>query len=593
MRPTLPFRQVWTGDFEFEALPGERPDPVCLVARELGSQTTVRLWRDELRSRRRPPFPTRPDSLFIAYFASAEIDCFLELGWPVPERILDLHPEFRRHTNVPKGPTKPPLLSALAAFGIPCLSSAEKSGMRDLVMRGRPWSDSERRDILAYCESDVIALEPLLYAMLPGIDLPRALLRGRYVAAVSRMQRTGIPVDAELLARLMANWSTIRERLIVEVDRNYGIYEGETFKRNRFVKWLSAHNIPWPMLRDDVPDLKSDTFRLMSKAFPAVAPLQELRASLSELRLSDIKVDHGGRHRTLLSPFGTSTGRNAPSSTRFIFGPAVWMRGLIRPTTGRALAYVDWSQQEFGIAAALSGDSNMIAAYHSGDAYLAFAKRAGGVPPGATKETHGPQRELYKICVLATQYLMGEASLAASIGQLPIVARHLLRDHREVFPVFWRWADSVAANFSLRRELQTMFGWRLRNNGDGHERTGRNFPMQSTGAEIMRLAACSMTEAGVQVCCPIHDAFLIEAADADIVDVVQAVQAHMVAASRVVLAGFELRSDAKVIRYPDRYADPRGVRTWELVLKLLNDIHKGGYLMDNHLPRAHQNARGN
>jgi DNA polymerase I-like protein with 3'-5' exonuclease and polymerase domains len=269
------------------------------------------------------------------------------------------------------------------------------------------------------------------------------------------------------------------------------------------------------------------------------------------------------------------------------------MRGLIRPTTGRALAYVDWSQQEFGIAAALSGDSNMIAAYHSGDAYLAFAKRAGGVPPGATKETHGPQRELYKICVLATQYLMGEASLAASIGQLPIVARHLLRDHREVFPVFWRWADSVAANFSLRRELQTMFGWRLRNNGDGHERTGRNYPMQSTGAEIMRLAACSMTEAGVQVCCPIHDAFLIEAADADIVDVVQAVQAHMVAASRVVLAGFELRSDAKVIRYPDRYADPRGVRTWELVLKLLNDIHKGGYLMDNHLPRAHQNARGN
>jgi hypothetical protein len=31
------------------------------------------------------------------------------------------------------------------------------------------------------------------------------------------------------------------------------------------------------------------------------------------------------------------------------------------------------------------------------------------------------------------------------------------------------------------------------------------------GAEMMRLAACLATERGIQVCCPVHDAFLIEA----------------------------------------------------------------------------------
>jgi len=29
------FNQLWVVDFEFRAAPGERPDPVCLVAYEL------------------------------------------------------------------------------------------------------------------------------------------------------------------------------------------------------------------------------------------------------------------------------------------------------------------------------------------------------------------------------------------------------------------------------------------------------------------------------------------------------------------------------------------------------------------------------
>ena len=48
----LPFRQVWAVDFEFEASPGERPVPVCLVARELRSGELLRIWQDELRRMR-------------------------------------------------------------------------------------------------------------------------------------------------------------------------------------------------------------------------------------------------------------------------------------------------------------------------------------------------------------------------------------------------------------------------------------------------------------------------------------------------------------------------------------------------------------
>src|SRR5262249_41951650 len=147
------------------------------------------------------------------------------------------------------------------------------------------------------------------------------------------------------------------------------------------------------------------------------APLREVRDSLSKLRLNDLAVGPDGRNRVLLSAFASKTGRNQPSNSRFIFGPSAWLRGLIQPGPGMAVAYLDWEQQEFGIAAALSEDQVMMEAYRSGDPYLAFAKQAGAVPPEATKHTHGPERDLFKACVLAVQYGMGEASLAQRIGK--------------------------------------------------------------------------------------------------------------------------------------------------------------------------------
>ena len=88
----LPYREVWAVDFEFTAPPGERPTPICLVARELRSGRTIRLWHDQFGPT--PPFPIGTDALFIAYTASAELNCFRVLGWPMPARILDLYTSF-------------------------------------------------------------------------------------------------------------------------------------------------------------------------------------------------------------------------------------------------------------------------------------------------------------------------------------------------------------------------------------------------------------------------------------------------------------------------------------------------------------------
>jgi DNA polymerase I-like protein with 3'-5' exonuclease and polymerase domains len=307
----------------------------------------------------------------------------------------------------------------------------------------------------------------------------------------------------------------------------------------------------------------------MARVYSAVAPLRELRAALSELRLHDLAAGSDGRNRCLLSAFRARSSRNAPSNSKFIFGPSTWIRGLIKPPPDHAIAYIDWCQQEFGIAAALSGDPAMLAAYLSGDPYLAFAKQAGAIPPDGTKATHGPTRELYKTASLGVLYGMGERGLALRLVEPPIVAAHLLAAHRQVYRRFWQWSDAAIDYAVLTGSLSTVFGWTIHVKAGFNARSLRNFPMQANGAEMLRLACCLATERGVEVCAPVHDALLICAHLDRIDDAAAVARAAMAEASRIVLDGFELRTDANVVRWPDRYMDPRGARMWEVVNKLI------------------------
>jgi hypothetical protein len=725
----LPYRRLWAVDFEFTAPAGERPTPLCLVARELRSGALVRLWLTD-NAPTAPPFDTGPDGLFIAYYSSAELGCFLALNWPTPARILDLYAEFRCLTAGRPVPCGNGLLGALAYFGLDGLAAAEKEGMRQLAIRGGPYTDAERTALLEYCQSDVDALARLLRAMLPRIDLPRALVRGRYMTAAAKMERTGVPIDAEALDRLRHGWEPIKGRLIAEVNRDYGVFipanqqtldpatrlgsailaearewgidpyrlaealdhlwsqermadaevcgalrhaakttgltaarierwertggdhstypgldvaarelagmypelgigrgydpdapdeddhAGQLWERlrcpprrrpkhdpdlvrhaaelvasrpedggsyfgpmrfsaERWADYLARKGIPWPRLESGALALDDDTFREMARSYPAeVGPIRELRFALSQLRLQDLAVGADSRNRVLLSAFGSRTGRNQPGNARFIFGPSTWLRSLICPAPGQAVAYVDWSAQELGIAAALSGDLVMQEAYRSGDPYLWLARRVGAVPPDATKKTHPQAREQFKVVSLGVLYGLSADGLARKLNVPPCRGRELLHYHQQTFRRFWQWSEQVEMQGMLTGQLRTVFGWTVHVGAEANPRSLRNFPMQGNGAEMMRLACCLATERGISVCCPVHDALLVEGPAEGIEPVVAETQRAMQEASELVLPGFPLRTDAKIIRHPDRYTDERGRRMWEMVCRLLDaDTH--------------------
>jgi hypothetical protein len=726
------YRRVYLVDFEFTAGTGERPQPICCVVQEIHSGRTERHWLAD-GAPTAAPYDTGKDSLFVSYYASAELACHLALGWPMPERMLDLFAEFRCLTNGLPTDCGSSLLGALAHYGIDGLTATEKEQYRQLALRGGPFTKEEQAGLLDYCESDVLALSRLLAAMWAHIDLPRALLRGRYMAAAARMEWAGVPVDIEALGPLRQNWERIKHRLVAEVDRDYGVfvpagqrtldpnsalgaailreaadqgldphqlagavdavweeakaeraagadvqaarraarritgltapriarwedsgrdysdypgldvtarelagehpalgigrgYETEsgpdstdhaallwerlrqpdeppkpkhhpdilrravellgqlppgafdhsgpmTFSTRRFAEWLERSGIPWPRLASGAVALDDDTFREMAKLYPAqVGPIRELRHALSQMRLQELAVGSDGRNRCLLSAFRSRTGRNQPSNTAYIFGPSAWLRSLIKPGPGRAVAYCDWSAQELGIAAALSGDLVMQDAYRSGDPYLYLAKRAGAVPADATKRTHPAVREQFKVVSLGVLYGLSADGLARKLNVPPCRGRELLGMHQETFRRFWEWSEQVVMEGMLRGRLRTVFGWTLHVGRDVNPRSLRNFPMQAHGAEMLRLACCLATERGIQVCAPVHDALLVEGPAGGIDAVVQATQAAMSEASELVLPDFPLRTDARVVRYPERYVDERGRRMWELVCGLLGDL---------------------
>jgi hypothetical protein len=107
-------------------------------------------------------------------------------------------------------------------------------------------------------------------------------------------------------------------------------------------------------------------------------------------------------------------------------------------------------------------------------------------------------------------------------------------------------------------------------------RTIKNFPCQATGAEILRVACILLVENNIKIIAPIHDAILIECDEEETYEIILKAQKLMTEASTIVLGpGNSIKTEADVIKYPDRYSDPREVENWNKVLKIVEQIKAG------------------
>src|SRR4029077_2938407 len=178
-------------------------------------------------------------------------------------------------TNGEKTPCGDSLMDALALRGLAHIDAGEKEEMRRLILDQQQWTEDEKRKILDYCQSDVTGTAALFSRMASSIDCPRALLRGRYMKAVARMERNGVPIDTTLHREMVTSWGELKVRLIASVDADFGVYEGTSFRANKFADLLSARRMAWPKYPSGVLKLDDDTFRDQARRWPELQPLHE------------------------------------------------------------------------------------------------------------------------------------------------------------------------------------------------------------------------------------------------------------------------------------------------------------------------------
>ena len=555
---------VWCVDTEYRITPGERVRPICLVAHDLRSATTHRRW---LWDEDPGPPPWAPNDLIVCYSATAECGVFAALGWAQPQ-IIDLWAQHRLQTNGLTMHTK--FFNALEHHGIAApIDSAEKKAWQMLCAEGSSEQiAAKRQGILDYCESDVLLLGELYRRMAPSIDLSTALFIGAYGAACAEIEHRGIPVEIERLRVLTERWAEVRAAAaeIATTRMRFRIYGGETgtqFSYKRFEEYLLRVDLlkSWPRTASGRLATDDRTLKTACARHADLEPLRQARRTMSMIHPARIRVGSDARCRTPVRPFAAMTGRNQPKAHTPLAYPA-WMRALITPGPGRALTILDYAQQEFALAGGLSGDEKMREAYASGDAYLAFAIQCGALPNAAQRGQPGVDlvRDVYKIASVAIMYGVSAQGLGDILGIAESRAGAIMFRHRRAYPRYWEWSDEIAAGAAFDGVMETALGWRISTARMG-DRSVRNWPLQSTGGDILRLATVKARKEGIEIVALVHDAVIVEADVGNVTVITELTRRMMVEAGEEV-AGVTLRVDEQIVGPGERYFKDAKARAW-------------------------------
>ena len=377
-------------DSEFNARKGEgeRPDPPsCFCAIEVTQDGRVFEYRLAAPYPAKPPWDRGDPFLTVGFALSAEAGSMLNIVWDFPSPAIDLYAEYMviHNTEMSRGEDSkgsgPTLIGACQRYGVSRMDKAYKEDMRLLAYTKSDHSREEIAMLQDYCIGDCWETLRLFVAMRPDIDLLRAPIRGAFMMEIERMRWRGIPIDMDTYHRAERYAPRVVSKMRVELNRKLEaeVYAQGVFKRSAVFRLMKRHGIPIPVDPKTGKDsCATKLIKSMIETYPLLKHFYEDKRMIDAVRNLKLEIGADGRNRSWLNPFGTKTGRNNPSTNRYIFGLPHTMRSFMKPAPGMALGQPDFGAQEIGIAAGLSGDPQLIEDYLSGDPYRQFAKASLG-----------------------------------------------------------------------------------------------------------------------------------------------------------------------------------------------------------------------
>ncbi|MGB9203342.1 MAG: DNA polymerase [Terriglobales bacterium] len=568
------FREIWVWDSEFVIVPGWHVTPVCMAGVEVRSGASVTATFDHPGQLITNPLPFGPDVLHVLFSATADLGFSLAAGWGLPYNVLDLWVERRNLTNNitdrQRNEIATDLVSTCHDYGIfDTISFEAKEANRMRIAQGFPFTGEEMHHILDYCKGDVNMTRTLLDRMIGQIgDIEQALHRGRCMKAVACMEWNGVPVNVAKLEQLKRNTKAVRRSVVRNFEDEYqaGIHSWDRhgdphFSNKGYTDWVRRMGFDeetWLFNGDrasaDDKLVLEPMSLLYSERMPVIEEYRQLRKFLT-LAKSEFKFPVGpdGRNRSGMRPFEARSSRSQPKTSENIPNATKALRSLLAPHVGEVLMHRDWSNTEYGIAAALAHDNKRWDHYLHRDAYLVKAADYGFCDYTATKATHRVLRNKFKPVVLAGQYGQTPEGLAKVLGISVGQAKLYQEREARLYPKYQGWLAIIAENRAFDGYVETECGWKLwvPKRPSAHDiRTAMNLPMQGNCAEIMRIACCLATERGIDLGATVHDALFYTAPSDSWRDVDAAMKQCMDEACQVILGDeYVLKSDRDVVLY--------------------------------------------
>jgi len=376
--------------------------------------------------------------------------------------------------------------------------------------------------------------EPRLADLFREIEMP-------LVPVLSRMERHGVLVDADMLARQSEE---LAQRLS-DIEQLAFAVAGESFNLSspKQIQTILFETLGLPVLKKTpkgAPSTAEEVLAELAHDYPLPKLILEHRG-MSKLKSTYTdklpqRIDpHSGRVHTSYHQAVASTGRLSSSEPNLQNIPIRSEEGrrirqaFVAPA-GYTLLAADYSQIELRIMAHLSGDPGLLQAFASGeDVHRATASEVFGVP---LDQVSNEQRRSAKAINFGLIYGMS----AFGLGRQLNIGRNAAQEYVDLY--FARY-PGVQAFMERTREqareqgyVETVFGRRLylpdinHRNGQRRqyaERTAINAPMQGTAADIIKRAMIAVdhwiedSELDLKLIMQVHDELVLEIRD-DLLD---------------------------------------------------------------------------
>ena len=506
--------------------------------------------------------PWDDENLYVVYFGEAEWSCFYELEWQIPKNIIDLYVEYKIARN---GLSDSFSLESVAREEQ--LESNYKEGDKS-DLRVRLGEDKvsweEQEEVARYNIEDVEVTANLYDLLEPAFDNSGTgpLKRGQTTAIAAKIGRRGYPIDTQSWYKFKEKFDAVIEKILSKAHEKTGCFpdkkDGRKFDHAAFVSLVSKLGIDnWPTTETSGALMIDQASLRRFERYPEIKLLKEALFLKNSTKLKDMPVDRkDSRSKTYASYYGTKTGRATPSTSRHLPNMPPCFTPFMVPRYDKPIIKVDYEQQEFAIAAVLSGDDAMIKCYESGDPYLQLGKDAGVIPDFADK--HHPKRAMYKTVSFMTLYGASTKSMAMDMNEPIEVAEMAMADHQRIFNKFWSWQEEYMDSFTFNCQAkvpnddwryQIKEGTTFRKWGEqkGYSvNTIRNWIIQATGAAILYEAVRLVDAAGYRIIGTMHDEIIVEGNSNDVVDTgrasMEAIKELMADAAENII-GYRIRAE--------------------------------------------------